>query len=93
MKALTMIANAAYVYGLTLADLRGDCRRKEVSEARQLAVYVVRRDAGLSYPGIGRLLNRTHTTIMYLHKQAIADIAAGRLMASKLAEYQKAVGK
>lgn len=93
MKALTMIANAAYVYGLTLADLRGDSRCPNVSEARQLAVYILRRDAGLSYPGIGKLLNRNHSTTMYLHGQAALDIAAGRLMASKLDEYDKAVGK
>lgn len=93
MKALTMIANAAYVYGLTIDDLRGESRRAEVSEARQLAVYVVRRDAGLSYPGIGRLLHRYHSTCIYLYRQADADIKSGGRMAEKLAEYEKAVGK
>ena len=86
MKALTMIANVAYVYGLTLADLRGESRRAEVSEARQLAVYVVRRDAGLSYPGIGKLFKRRHSTMIYSYRQAAADIAAGGRMALKLAE-------
>ena len=93
MKALTMIANAACVYGLKLDDIRGPARHKEVSDARKLAVYVVRRDAGLSFPGIGRLIRRYHSTAIYLYREAQAEINARGPMADKLAAYDKAVGK
>jgi chromosomal replication initiator protein len=53
-------------YGVSLADLRGKQRDKRIVGPRQLAMFLLRDDAHLSTPEIGRLLGgRDHTTVMH----------------------------
>jgi chromosomal replication initiator protein len=53
-------------YGLTAADLSGRKRTKEVAGARQIAMYLLREEHGLSLPAIGALLGgRDHSTVRY----------------------------
>ena len=51
--------------GLTVADIKGDSRLPSVSDARQLAMLALREHTNLSLPGIARVLNRTHSTVMH----------------------------
>jgi len=53
-------------YGVSPADLRGKQRDKRIVGPRQLAMFLLRDDARLSTPEIGRLLGgRDHTTVMH----------------------------
>ena len=53
-------------HGVSLADLRGKQRDKRIVGPRQLAMFLLRDDAHLSTPEIGRLLGgRDHTTVMH----------------------------
>ena len=69
-----MLAVARY-YGIKTDDLRGKSRQKQIVEPRQIAMYMLREDAHLSTPEIGRLLNRDHTTVLHGLKQVVHDIA------------------
>jgi chromosomal replication initiator protein len=62
-------------YGVSLGDLRGKQRDRRIVGPRQLAMFLMRDDARLSTPEIGRLLGgRDHTTVMHgVHKIA-ADL-------------------
>ncbi len=54
---------AAY-YHLSVEDLTGLRRTKNIADARHIAMYLLREEHGLSLPQIGRLLgNRDHTTV------------------------------
>lgn len=55
---------AADLYGLDPSTLLSDARHKSVVKARQIAAWLMRED-GLSYPTIGRALNRDHTTAIH----------------------------
>lgn len=48
-------------HGLTVADLQGPERTYKYTRPRQHAMWALRR-RGLSYPRIGQLLHRDHTT-------------------------------
>ena len=64
-RADRIIIETCETTGIGLADLLSRSRTGPVVYARQLAAYSIRKLTNLSYPKIGRLLNRHHSTIMY----------------------------
>jgi chromosomal replication initiator protein len=65
----------ARFYGINSDDLKGKSRHKQIVVPRQIAMFLLREDAHLSTPDIGRLLNRDHTTVLHALKQIVSDIA------------------
>jgi chromosomal replication initiator protein len=65
----------ARFYGINSDDLKGKSRHKQIVVPRQIAMFLLREDAHLSTPDIGRLLNRDHTTVLHSVKQIVSDIA------------------
>jgi chromosomal replication initiator protein len=61
----TVLQAVVRYFGVTLDDLRGKARHKEIVMPRQVAMYVLREDTRLSTPEIGKLLNRDHTTVLH----------------------------
>jgi len=56
----------AETYGLSLERLIGRERTNEVALPRQIAMYLLREEANISLPQIGKVLGgRDHTTVMY----------------------------
>lgn len=56
---------------VTLADLTGPSRRQRIVDVRQLVMFRLGRETGLSTTQIGKLLNRDHSTVVYaIHKLA-----------------------
>jgi chromosomal replication initiator protein len=62
-------------YGVNADELKARSRHKQIVEPRQIAMYLLREDAHLSTPEVGRLLNRDHTTVLHGIKQVADDIA------------------
>lgn len=61
-----IIATVANYYGLTIDDLTGSRRTRNIAVARQVAMYLARDLTDMSLPQIGQALgDRDHTTIMH----------------------------
>ena len=62
-------------YGLTMNDLTGPTRKREITVPRQIAMYLTREMTGMSLPQIGSVFGgRDHTTVMHSCKTVEAGM-------------------
>ncbi len=60
-----VVEEVARHYRVAAQDLAGTTRRKNIARARHVAMYILRRDAGMKDTDIGRLLGgRAHSTVI-----------------------------
>ena len=52
-------------YGVSRSDVLSPDRRQQAVLARQVAMRLIREATGKSYPEIGRIFDRDHTTVMH----------------------------
>ncbi|EKE15624.1 MAG: hypothetical protein ACD_11C00116G0011 [uncultured bacterium] len=65
-----IIDAVAQFFGIAVKDLINKGRKKEISRARQIAMYLMRTELSASYPGIGDLFGgRDHTTAMHAYEK------------------------
>jgi chromosomal replication initiator protein len=55
--------------GVAVKEIKGSSRSKEVAHARQLAIYVCRELLDLSFPKLGKILGRQHSTMLYSYEK------------------------
>lgn len=86
-KAREIIAEVAEAHGFTFEDMTGPRKFREISVARQEAIWAcrqVRRPDGsqrYSLPFLGHLLNRDHTTVLHGERQHAARLKAEKVAA------------
>ena len=62
-------------YGVTLNDMVGPTRKREITVPRQIAIYLTREMTGMSLPQIGSVFGgRDHTTVMHSCKTVEAAL-------------------
>jgi chromosomal replication initiator protein len=57
--------------------LRGTQKTKGIAEARQVAMYLIRKLTNLSLPDIGDEFNRDHATVLYSIRKVEASVKSG----------------
>jgi chromosomal replication initiator protein len=61
-----IMQNAADYFGIAVADLVNRGRSAPIALQRQIVMYLIREETGMSFPQIGHLLGgRDHTTVMH----------------------------
>lgn len=74
-----IITNVAQHYQLTFDDIVGPSRTKNVAEARQVSMYLIREMTGLSLVDIGEVFGgRDHSTVMHACKKVANEISEKR---------------
>ena len=63
-KIMRIIDSVCKIFEVSRQDLLGTNRQRDLSLARQIAMYVAKR-SGYSYPKIGEIFDRHHTTIIH----------------------------
>ncbi len=79
-----IIETVAKFYRVNMQDIIGRCRKKEVLEPRQVAVYLLRDILGLSYPYIGEKLGRDHTTAIHAYEKINHEINKNSTLNQKI---------
>ena len=55
-------------YGIDAADIYTKSRKREISDARQMVMYLAKKHAKMPLTAIGTRLSRTHATVLYACK-------------------------
>jgi len=72
-----IISQVCKFYSVDEVVLRGTKKSKGVSDARQMAMYLIRQMTNLSLPDIGREFNRDHTTVLHSIRKIETSIKIG----------------
>lgn len=72
-----IISQVCKFYSVDENILRGTQKSKGIAEARQVAIYLIRKLTNLSTPDIGKELNKDHSTILYSINKVEKALAAG----------------
>lgn len=70
-----IISEVSRFYNISEDVLRGTLKNKGTAEARQVAMYLIRKMTNLSFPDIGKEFNRDHTTAMHGIKKVESAIS------------------
>jgi chromosomal replication initiator protein len=85
-----VIGMVAQTFDITASDLLGRKRDKEVAQARQVAMYVLRQKGGYSLSDIGAALGgRNPSTVSYACEKVAQDMTNSHLLRRKVEDIQK----
>ena len=72
-----IITQVCKFYNVEESVLRGTQKTKGVAEARQVAMYLIRKLTNLSLPDIGDHFGRDHATVLYSIRKVEASVKSG----------------
>jgi chromosomal replication initiator protein len=81
----TILNVAVEVLKISAEDLKGTSRRREISKARQITMYLMRQHTDLSLPRIGEEFgSKDHTTVMYSCEKIAKQIRKDRQLSQTI---------
>lgn len=67
---MAVLQTIADTFNVSIEDLKGNSRRREISLARQIGMYLMRQHTDLSFPRIGEEFGgKDHTTVLYSYEK------------------------
>lgn len=72
-----IVSEVSRFYSIEEQTLRGTLKNKSTAEARQIAMYLIRKMTNLSLPDIGREFGRDHSTVIHALNKVEKLIQAG----------------
>ena len=72
-----IIGEVSRFYNIEESVIRGTLKNKNTAEARQVAMFLVRKLTNLSLPDIGKEFGRDHSTVIHSLKKVEQQLAAG----------------
>ena len=72
-----IISQVCKFYSVDETVLRGTLKNKGTTEARQMAMYLIRKLTNLSLPDIGKEFARDHSTVLYAIRKVEASLKTG----------------
>ena len=89
-----IIKSVAMFFEISVEELVGHCRKKEIVVPRQIAMYFLRDSLELSYPHIGDIVGkRDHTTVIHAYEKIKQEIHKNNETSNKLNLIKELINK
>lgn len=88
-----IIECCAKYFDISLKEITGSGRAKEISSARQIAIYLTRELTELSFPTIAKDFKKNHTTILYCWEKIKKEIKTNSALLAQIKEIESAIKK
>ncbi len=69
-----IIKKVSAKYGINIKDIYSEKRASNISKTRHICIYIMKKVLELSYPAIGKIFSKDHTTIMSSYKRIEKEI-------------------
>lgn len=76
-------------YEIKISELKSKSRKANIVNARQIAMYLLRKLMRLSFPSIGKIFNRDHTTAIYAFEQVMNTIEEDNSLKNQVSSIEK----
>jgi len=80
----SLITAVCKIFSVEKNELMGASREKSIALARQMAMYLSKEDLDLSYPTIGKIFKRDHTTALHAWKKINQKLKEDQKLIAKL---------
>ena len=78
-------------YNVTKEDVLGKKRNREIANARHMAIYLIKEITEMSYPDIGKIFSRDHTTAIASYQAIEKRLSSDALAHVEIEELKKEV--
>lgn len=72
--------------GISVKELKGSSRCKDISHARHLAIYACRELLDISFPKLGKTLGRQHSTMLYSYEKLKEQMKHNTVLKKQVAD-------
>ena len=86
-----IISRVSKKYGVTEEEIYGRKRTKHIASARNISIYIIRKVTDMSFPTIGKLFDRDHSTIISANDSIEQNIQTNPLFAMEIADLIKEI--
>jgi chromosomal replication initiator protein len=88
----SVLGIVAQTFALTIDDILGRKRDKEVAQARHVAMYLLRQKSGCSLSDIGNAIGgRNPSTVSHACEKVVQDMANSHILRRKIEDIQKKI--
>ena len=90
--AAQIVKMVAHHYGLKVREIKSKSNSRQITYPRQIAMYLCKRLTEMSYPEIGKVFNKHHSTVMYSVEQIERRRADDERLAAQLERFTRQLG-
>jgi len=78
-------------YGIPKDELTGKKRSKEIANARHVTIYLIRKITEMSFPNIGKIFEKDHTTILASYEKIEKRLFSDPMFQVEIMEIEKEI--